>query len=53
MNRFKNCYEEDSGNYVPFSVLQCFSKIHEEVMYNRLYKHLTMKDTFYEKELGC
>ena len=32
----------DLGNYRPISVLCCFSKILEKIMYNRLYKHLIL-----------
>ena len=38
----------DLGNYRPISVLCCFSKILEKIMYNRLYKHLI----HYNKQFG-
>ena len=38
---FKTGDTADSSNYRPISVLPCFSKILERVMYNRLYKYLT------------
>ena len=38
---FRTVGTVDIGNYRPFPVLPCFSKILERVMYNRLYKYLT------------
>ena len=38
---FKTGDTADISNYRPISVLLCFSKILEHVMYNRLYKYLT------------
>ena len=38
---FKTGDSADISNYRPISVLPCFSKILERVMYNRLYKYLT------------
>ena len=38
---FKTGDTADINNYRPISVLPCFSKILERVMYNRLYKYLT------------
>ena len=38
-------------NYRPISVLPCFSKLLERIMYNRLYKHLLQNNLFYEKHL--
>ena len=35
---FKGGDEKDLGNYRPISVLHCFSKILERIMYNRLIK---------------
>ena len=46
---FKACNEEDLENYRSIYVLLCFSKIPENIMYNRLYKHLTMSKVLYEK----
>ena len=37
---FKGGDSADLSNYRPISVLPCFSKILERLMYNRLYKHL-------------
>ena len=38
---FRTVGTVDIGNYRPFPVLPCFSKILERLMYNRLYKYLT------------
>ena len=37
---FKNGERENIANYRPISVLPCFSKVLEHIMYNRLYKYL-------------
>ena len=42
----------DISNYRPISVLPCFSKIIERLMYNRLYKYLTENNILYEKHFG-
>ena len=42
----------DISNYRPISVLPCFSKILERLMYNRLYKHLKENKILYEKQFG-
>ena len=34
------------SNYRPISVLPCFSKMLERIMYNRLYKYLTTEKNF-------
>ena len=39
-------------NYKPISVLPCFSKILECIMYNRLYKYLTTEKLLYSKQFG-
>ena len=48
---FKGGEVSDLGNYHPISVLCCFSKILEKVMYNCLYKHL-LNNIIYEKQFG-
>ena len=44
---FKGGEVSDLGNYCPISVLCCFSKIFEKIMYNRLYKHLLNNNILY------
>ena len=39
-------------NYRPISVLPCFSKLLERVMYNRHFKHLSENSILYEKQFG-
>ena len=39
-------------NYRPISVLPCFSKILERIIYNRLYKYLTDNNILYKKQFG-
>ena len=42
--------ENKVGNYRPISVLPCFSKILERIMYNRLFKYLTNNEILYKKQ---
>ena len=42
----------DISNYRRISVLPCFSKILERLMYNRLYKYLKENNILYEKQFG-
>ena len=42
----------DTSNYRPISILPCFSKILECLMYNRLYKYLNENNILYEKQFG-
>ena len=49
---FKKGSNSELGNYRPISVLPCFSKTFEKIMYNRLYKHLKEKDVLYKKQFG-
>ena len=39
-------------NYRPISVLPCFSKILERIMYNRLYEYLNQNNILYNKQFG-
>ena len=39
-------------NYRPISVLPCFSKLSERIMYNRLFKYLSQNSILYEKQFG-
>ena len=38
---FKNGEKDRLKNYEPISVLPCFSKLLERIMYDRLYSYLT------------
>ena len=49
---FKGGDEKDLGNYRTISVLHCFSKILETIMYNRLYNHLMKNNILYSKQFG-
>ena len=40
------------GNYRPITVLPCFSKVLEKIMYNRLYIHLSENNLLYKKQFG-
>ena len=42
----------DISNYRHISVLACFSKILERIMYNRLYKYPTTEKLLYSKQFG-
>ena len=42
----------DISNYHPISVLPCFSKILEHVMYNHLYKYLTGQKILHPQQFG-
>ena len=46
---FKGGENYELGNYRPISVLPCFSKILEKIMYDRLYKYLTDNSILYKK----
>ena len=49
---FRTVGTVDIGNYRPFPVLPCFSKILERVMYNRLYKYLTDQKILHPQQFG-
>ena len=49
---FKEGDSADLSNYRPISVLPCFSKIPERLMYNRLCKHLSNSKILYPKQFG-
>ena len=49
---FKTGDSADISNYRPISVLPCFSKILERVMYNRLYKYLTDQKILHPQQFG-
>ena len=50
--RYKTGDTADVSNYRPISVLPCFSKIAERLMYNRLYKYLTDQKILHPQQLG-
>ena len=49
---FKSGEQTCVSNYRPISVLPCFSKILERIMYNRLYHHLIENNLLYHKQFG-
>ena len=52
MGAFKAGDENEFGNYRPISILPCFSKIFERIMYKRLYNHLLNQNILYRKQFG-
>ena len=46
---YKGGDKENVVNHRPISVLPCFSKILERIMYNRLYLYLTENNLLYNK----
>ena len=48
----KNGDSENITNYRPISVLLCFSKVLEHIMYNRLYQYLCEEKLLYSKQFG-
>ena len=49
---FKSGSTEDMGNYRPISILPCFSKILERVMYNRNFNFLTKHNILSVNQFG-
>ena len=49
---YKGENSSDVSNYRPLSVLPCFSKILERIMYNRLYKSLIENNILCSKQFG-
>ena len=49
---YKNDNLEQFKKYRPISILPCFSKIIERIMYNRLYRFLTKHNIISEKQYG-
>ena len=43
---------ENLTNYRPISVLPCFSKILERIMYNTLYEYLTKNNLLFDNQFG-
>ena len=46
---FKKGEKSGISNYRPISVLPCFSKILERIMYNRLYDYFTVNNILFDK----
>ena len=49
---FKAGNNTELSNYIPTSVLPCFSKVLERVMYHRLQKYLLDSNIPYKKQFG-
>ena len=49
---FKASESSSLFNYRPISVLPCFSKILERIVYNRLYKYIYKNNILYNKQFG-
>ena len=49
---YKKDEDDIVSNYRPVSILPCFSKILERIMYNRLYDHLIQNNLLYHKQFG-
>ena len=49
---FKKGDKSILSNYRPISVLPCFSKILEHIMYNRLYTYLAENNILFNKQFG-
>ena len=49
---FKNGKKYLLTNYRPISVVPCFSKILERIMYDRLYSYLTENKILFKKQFG-
>ena len=50
--KFKSGDNSLTSNYRPISILPCFSKILERIMYNRIYNYLTANNILYNKQFG-
>ena len=49
---YKGEGSSDVSNYRPISLLPCFPKILERIMYNRLYNYLIENNILYSKQFG-
>ena len=49
---FKNGKKSIASNYRPISVLPCFSKVLQRIMYNKLYSYLTENNILFNKQFG-
>ena len=52
LSRFKNSHPENITNYRPPSILCCFSKVLEHIMYNQLNKYLCKEKLLHPKQFG-
>ena len=56
ITKVSSSYKKDEefllANYRPISVLPCFSKLLERIMYNRLFKYPSENSILYEKQFG-
>ena len=50
---YKGGDKENVVNYRSMSVLSCFSKILERIMYDRLYSYLTENNLLYNEQFDC
>ena len=44
--------KSETSSYRPISMVPCFSKILERIMYNRVYNFITKNNLLYEKQFG-
>jgi len=49
---FKSGDPKSKGNYRPISVLNCFSKIFEKLMFNRLFDYFSKYNLFFSSQYG-
>ena len=49
---FKKGEKCSISNYRPISVLPCFTKILERIMYHRLYEYFTANSILFDKQFG-
>ena len=49
---YKTGAKDDMNNYLPISILTCFSKMIEKILYVRLYKFLKKRNIIYKNQYG-
>jgi len=49
---FKTGEKTNISNYRPISILPCFSKLLERIMYNRLYEYFVKNNLLYQNQFG-
>ena len=52
LHEFHQFFKKVRNSFLLISVLPCFSKLLERIMYNKLYKYLLQNNLFYEKQCG-